>query len=215
MAWDTEETKRRLKAAAVEEFAARGLAGTTMDRIARRAGVNKERLYHYFGDKENLFAAVLADELARIAEAVPVESVSRGDVGEFAGLVFDYHATHTQLARLLHWEGLSGTAPLPDHDTRAGHYRLKVETFAAAQRDGLVADDLEPGHLVFMIIALAAWWFAVPQVARMLTESGADETAGEAAGEVGTDERLAAKRSAVVTAARRLAQPSGGAPQES
>ncbi|MFE9426384.1 TetR family transcriptional regulator [Kitasatospora sp. NPDC006697] len=198
MAWDTEETKRRLKAAAVGEFAERGLAGTTVDRVARMAGVNKERLYHYFGDKENLFAAVLADELARVAEAVPVESVAEGDVGEFAGLVFDYHAAHPQLARLLHWEGLTGIDPLPDEEARAGHYRAKVEAFAAAQRAGLIARDLDPGHLVFMIIALSAWWFAVPQVARMLAGEGSGGSA---------EEQVAERRRAVVTAARRLARP--------
>jgi AcrR family transcriptional regulator len=50
MAWNTDATKRRLKKAATEEFAARGLDGTTMDRIAKRAGINKERLYNYFGE---------------------------------------------------------------------------------------------------------------------------------------------------------------------
>src|ERR1700739_4300497 len=59
VAWNTEQTKRRLKDAATEEFAAHGLHGTTVDRIAERAGVNKERLYNYFGDKRSLFATVL------------------------------------------------------------------------------------------------------------------------------------------------------------
>jgi len=41
MAWHIEETKSKLKAAAVQEFAERGLAGTRVESIARRAGVNK------------------------------------------------------------------------------------------------------------------------------------------------------------------------------
>jgi AcrR family transcriptional regulator len=196
MAWNTEETRRRLKAAATEEFAAHGLSGTTVDRIARRASVNKERLYHYFGDKESLFAAVLEDELVRIAEAVPLASLREADVGEFAGLVFDYHAEHPHLARLLHWEGLSFADRVPDPQRRAVHYRAKVDAFAAAQRDGALADDLDADHLVFLVIALAAWWFAVPQVVRMLTGRADD----------GADER-ARQRSAVVHAARRLAAP--------
>ena len=196
MAWDIEETRRRLKAAAVEEFAARGLAGTTMDSIARRASVNKERIYHYFGDKERLFNAVVADELARVAAAVPIASVRELDVGEFAGLVFDYHAAHPHLARLLHWEGLSTGRPLPEDGRRTGHYTTMVDTFTAAQRDGELADDLEAAHQVFLVIALAAWWFAVPQVVRMLTGNSAD----------GPQDR-ALQRRAVVVAARRLALP--------
>src|SRR3977135_3776000 len=54
MPWDTEETKRRLKQAATEEFAEHGPEGTSMEQIAKRAGINKERLYNYFGDKERL-----------------------------------------------------------------------------------------------------------------------------------------------------------------
>ena len=63
MAWDTEGTRRRLKEAATAEFAEHGPDGTTMARIAERAGINKERLYRYFGDKQALFQTVLRDEL--------------------------------------------------------------------------------------------------------------------------------------------------------
>ena len=62
MAWDTEGTRRRLKEAAAAEFAEHGPDGTTMARIAGRAGINKERLYKYFGDKQALFETVLTAE---------------------------------------------------------------------------------------------------------------------------------------------------------
>ena len=60
MAWDTERTKRLLLDAATAEFSEHGLAGARVDRIAASAGVNKERIYQYFGKKDDLFAAVLA-----------------------------------------------------------------------------------------------------------------------------------------------------------
>jgi hypothetical protein len=47
-----------------------------------------------------------------------------------------------------------------------------VQAVAAAQRDGVLDDDLDPARLVFLLIAVAAWWFSVPQLARTLT--GAD-----------------------------------------
>jgi len=52
--WSVEETKAKLKAAAVQEFAEHGLAGTSAEHIARRAGVNNERIYSYFGSKDQL-----------------------------------------------------------------------------------------------------------------------------------------------------------------
>ncbi|RNL51876.1 TetR/AcrR family transcriptional regulator, partial [Xanthomonas vasicola] len=59
MAWDVEGTKRRLREAALVEFAAHGYEGTTVAGIAARSGVNKERLYSYFGDKRALWDVVL------------------------------------------------------------------------------------------------------------------------------------------------------------
>ena len=105
MAWDTEGTKRKILLAAVEELAARGPDGTTIERIAKAAGVNKERVYNYFGAKRELFARVLREEMAKVARAVPI-SFAVDDVGDYAGRVYDYHREHPQLNRLLLWEGL-------------------------------------------------------------------------------------------------------------
>jgi AcrR family transcriptional regulator len=213
MAWDTEGTRRRLKEAATVEFAERGLDGTTMARIAERAGINKERLYNYFGDKRALFRTVLCDELDKLAAAVAATGASLEDIGEFAGRTFDYHAAHPELARLLQWEGLAG-GPAADEINRTAHYQRKVQAFAAAQRDGLLDDDLDPAHLVFLIIALAAWWQAVPQLARMLTGAdGADpaDSANSDDSAYSTDsansKEHGRRRASVVRAAQRLALP--------
>jgi AcrR family transcriptional regulator len=193
MAWDTDETRRRLKEAATVEFAERGPDGTTMTRIAERAGINKERLYNYFGDKRALFETVLADELDKLAAALPSSATDFKDIGEFTGRTFDYHAAHPELARLLQWEGLAG-GPAADELNRTKHYQEKVRAIAVAQRDGVLDDDMDPAHLVFLLIALAAWWFSVPQVAHMLT--GADTQ---------DPTERARRRASVVKAARRLA----------
>jgi AcrR family transcriptional regulator len=195
MAWDTEGTRRRLKDAATIEFAEHGPDGTTMARIAERAGINKERLYKYFGDKQALFERVLCDELEKLAAAVSLTGVSLDDIGEFAGATFDYHAAHPELARLLQWEGLAG-GPTADEANRTAHYQRKVQQFAAAQRAGVLDSDLDPGHLVFLMIALAAWWLTVPQLARMIT--GADPV---------DPPEHARRRASVVRAAQRLALP--------
>ncbi|MGC9524671.1 MAG: TetR/AcrR family transcriptional regulator [Limnospira sp.] len=43
---------------AIREFLAHGFAATSMDRVAKAAGVSKTTLYNHFGDKENLFSAL-------------------------------------------------------------------------------------------------------------------------------------------------------------
>ena len=170
MAWDTEGTRRRLKEAATAEFAEHGPDGTTMARIAERAGINKERLYKYFGDKQALFETVLTDELDKLAASVAPVPSGFEEIGEFAGRTFDYQAAHPQLVRLLLWEGLSGG--VADEANRTAHYKKKAQAYAAAQREGVLDGELSPEHLVFMIIGLAAWWVSAPQLARMLTGAG-------------------------------------------
>ncbi|MFL6837431.1 MAG: TetR/AcrR family transcriptional regulator, partial [Bradyrhizobium sp.] len=49
---DPAATRRKLLTAARREFAQNGLAGARVDEIAARAGVNKQLVYHYFGDKD-------------------------------------------------------------------------------------------------------------------------------------------------------------------
>jgi AcrR family transcriptional regulator len=193
MAWDTEGTRRRLKEAATAEFAEYGRDGTTMTRIAARAGINKERLYSYYGDKNALWEIVLTDELDRLASAVALTGAGLDDVGEFAGATYDYHAAHPELGRLLQWEGLT-RGPAADAERRSAHYREKVKRVAQAQRAGVLDPELDAAHLLFALIALAAWWQTVPQLAELITGAGGDDL----------DER-ARRRAFVVDAARRLA----------
>lgn len=58
------ETKRRLLAAAAEEFAAHGYAGATVNQIASRAGVTVQTLYLAWGSKRELLRAYLEAALS-------------------------------------------------------------------------------------------------------------------------------------------------------
>ncbi|WP_323865189.1 hypothetical protein [Xenorhabdus cabanillasii] len=116
------------------------------------------------------------------------------DIGEYAGRAYDYHCEHPELSRLMRWEGLIFDGEVPDEKQRREYYGHKVQAVINGQRQGMVTRTLEPDHLVFLVLALAGWWSAVPQVARMLT---------------GSDDRQeqARRRVSVIEAARRLASP--------
>jgi TetR/AcrR family transcriptional regulator len=58
----------RILSAAAVEFAARGYAGARVDRIARRARVNKAMLYYHFGSKRGLYRELLRSTFADAAE---------------------------------------------------------------------------------------------------------------------------------------------------
>src|SRR5207248_10318401 len=52
-------TRAAILAAAMDEFAEHGYGGARVDRIAKSAKLNNHALYYHFGDKEELFQAVL------------------------------------------------------------------------------------------------------------------------------------------------------------
>ena len=54
----TEKTAAILEGA-MQEFLAHGYAATSMDRVAKAAGVSKATVYNHFGDKEGLFNALI------------------------------------------------------------------------------------------------------------------------------------------------------------
>ena len=54
-------TRSRILTAACDEFAARGFAATTVDRIARRARVNKAMIYYHFPNKRALYTAIVRE----------------------------------------------------------------------------------------------------------------------------------------------------------
>lgn len=58
---DPQATRTSILNAARLEFARVGLGGARVDRIAQQSGANKRMIYHYFGGKEKLFAAVVLD----------------------------------------------------------------------------------------------------------------------------------------------------------
>jgi len=56
----------RILEAAKEEFAAHGLAGARVDRIAAKAGANKRMLYYHVGKKDDLYLTVLEGAYEKI-----------------------------------------------------------------------------------------------------------------------------------------------------
>jgi AcrR family transcriptional regulator len=166
---DATATKARILAAAVAEFAEHGIAGARIDRIAGRAQANKRSIYDHFGDKAELFGIVLADQLEQLAAAVELR---HDDIPGYVGELYDYCAANPQLVRLVQWEALSlEPSEAPRHTQRSASYQRKVEAIAAAQREGLIDDTLDPSRVLLLLIGLAEWTLYVPQLGDMILQA--------------------------------------------
>ena len=77
-----DERREAIVAAAMDEVAAHGLAGASVDTIARRAGVSQPYIYQLFGTKKELFLAVVrrAFERTRLVFEDAVRRQVHGDL---------------------------------------------------------------------------------------------------------------------------------------
>ena len=193
MAWDTERTKRLLLDAATTEFSEHGLAGARVDRIAAAAGVNKERIYQYFGKKDDLFAAVLAHRLRSSMDEVPMLGHGPDAVGDYAGRLFDHHLADGVIPRLVFWEGLERGPATAADAARAAYHEEKVERF----RELLPGvDRAAAGELLLTIVSLVNAWPVLGHLDAFLI-------GGEPAGAA---DRAARRRAALVESATALAR---------
>jgi AcrR family transcriptional regulator len=155
MVRDARATRRRLLDAAEEEFAAGGIAGARVDRIARAARSNKAQIYHYFGSKDALFDAVFD----RIVEATLRETpIDPTNLPEYAGRLFDRYQRHPEVQRLATWHRLEradGDAPIEAIVTSNA---AKVKAIAEAQKAGLVTTRFEPAVLLGLVLTLSGIW---------------------------------------------------------
>ena len=103
--------ERQIVELAEELFSERGYQGSSMDELARRAGVTKPVVYELFGSKDGLFRACLersAERLAAlVAAAVRAESEPEARV-RAGGLAFLRFAADNRVAWELMMEGRFG-----------------------------------------------------------------------------------------------------------
>jgi AcrR family transcriptional regulator len=162
---DPEPRRAKILEAAVREFADHGFAGARVEAIARRAGCNKQLLYHYFGSKEGLHASVV---VATLSDRTPVAVGSPEELLEAVGHVFDDFAEHETWWRLMSWEALElGDGPLVAEDERRRTVAENVEALEAAQRAGVVDPALPPRLLLLAITGILLVPFLLPQLVRL------------------------------------------------
>ncbi|MET8757660.1 TetR family transcriptional regulator [Lentzea sp. NPDC004782] len=146
---DREQTRRRLLDAAFVEFAAYGIAGARMERIARIAGCSTGLVYTYYGGKQELFDAVQAE----VVDAAFV-AFDAADLPGYAARCYDRQHDHPELARLAAWRRLER----PGQVTRSA----EIEAIRQAQARGLVSTRFSAEQVLVLVLAIASMWSNAP-----------------------------------------------------
>jgi TetR/AcrR family transcriptional regulator len=162
-----DRTRVRILSAALQEFAAKGFAGARVDAIARRAAINKRMLYHYFGDKEGLFRAVLRRKITE--RQAWAENLS-GDPAESLGFWFEATCKDSGWVRMLEWEALQGSeARVIDEKQRLAAVAGGLKRLRQRQARGQISSEFDPRHVILAMRSLTMFPVAFPQLTKLIT----------------------------------------------
>ena len=157
-----EANRARIVKAAIEEFAARGFKGASMDAIAARTHTTRALINYYFGGKEQIYLAVLEQVYAEIRHAesfldlehlAPVQAIRR--IVEFT---FDYYLSHQYFVRIV----------VAENQAKGRHFRkskamrtlnrpiidMLARVIERGQTDGTFRRDVDPVEVHMAIAAL-------------------------------------------------------------
>ncbi|MFI9101809.1 TetR family transcriptional regulator [Streptomyces fildesensis] len=154
MRYNAEATRGRLLEAALAEFSEFGIAGARVDRIATAASSNKAQIYHYFGNKDQLFDAAFESVVTTVVSSTPLDV---HDLPGYAARLTALYDEHPQIMRMASWQRLERTADTPIQ-LSIDSVRDKIEEIARAQAEGVLPGHFPAGVLLTLVLHLAAVW---------------------------------------------------------
>lgn len=158
------ETRKRILDAAVMIFSENGLNGATVDEIAAAAGVNKQRIYAYYGSKMGLFEAALLAVFQQV-ELFSIQSVkaAEADPGNMTEIMLKnfirVHVEHPAFWRLLSWANLEGAGVASLYQARKNENRSLRIIFEAAVEQGTIRDCSFESWL-YTLLAVSYFYFS-------------------------------------------------------
>jgi len=154
--------RARIIKAAMDEFAARGFKGASMDAIAARTDTTRALINYYFGSKEKVYLAVLehvyagirqAESLLELDHLAPIDAIRR-----IVQFTFDYYLEHEGFVRLVVAENQAKGRHLKKSRAMRKLNRSIIDTLARVlargQGEGSFRPDLDPLEVHMTIAAL-------------------------------------------------------------
>lgn len=169
------ERREKIERAAAELFAARGYEASSLDEIARAAGITKRVIYRHFSSKRDLQIALLHKRTDELLDLVGRETAVEAPAGLRleAGVTafFRYMEEHPDAWRMLFRD------PPADREIAAAHRAVQARATEAIA--AILATGLSPGvtappewpalmaqQLKSALNGLADWWYEHREVPR-------------------------------------------------
>ena len=165
---NADRTRHEILAAAMHEFATKGVAGARIDQIAMQYGGSKNMIYHYFNSKDGLFAAVLEKIYATIlARQHDLEVKIHDPVAGIRALVeftLDVFDDHPEFVSLLNSENIAKAKHIKSSTKIVAMYNPLVTTIKELLGRGTVIGVFRRGvsavDLYICISAMASYYIS-------------------------------------------------------
>jgi TetR/AcrR family transcriptional regulator len=166
-------SRDELLAVARQAFSSTGYAGTSMDELARQAGLRKASLFHHFPSKESIYRECVERVLLELAAIVNQSWLAEGAFEERLDGLVDavtvYLGHHPGAARLLLREVLDGGPTA--RDLERGPLKALFEQLCQFLRAGLGASKATPAQtrqLALSMLCMNITYFAADRTAELL-----------------------------------------------
>lgn len=161
------ETKAKIFSTALKIFAQNGPHGSRVDQIAVKSGVNKQRIYAYFGSKKNLYREILIDAYTQAATNKQLTELGEKDIDRMTEVIisafFEFHQSHPLFWRLLSWENLNGGSSLSLSDwsnIRNSYIRHIESLYHLGQSKEIFRKDIDFDTYILAIFSFTYFYFS-------------------------------------------------------
>ncbi|PYB75642.1 MULTISPECIES: TetR/AcrR family transcriptional regulator [Rhizobium] len=160
-----EENRGKLIAAARKAFAENGYAAASMDALTAEAGLTRGALYHNFGDKRGLFAAVVNQIDTAMAERAKARAAAAGEGWEALlaeGAAYIEMALDPEVQRIVLLDGPAVLGDPSQWPSQNSCLKVTRQAIEQLQADGILKPvDAEAAARLISGAALnAAMWIA-------------------------------------------------------
>lgn len=154
-----EKSRQHILKVSIRLFAKKGFAGVSVDEIVDTAGVNKRMVYHYFGNKEALYQAALADEYGKL-EALEIKTLHPEEpiekvVSDIVSAYFSFLQDTPDFVQLILQENLNQGLNLEKMNiplSKSPMLDLLIQAVNAGQKNGTVRQNIDPRFLLISLI---------------------------------------------------------------
>ena len=165
---DPEGMRIRILEAAKQEFAAHGLAGARVDRIAANAGANKRMLYYHVGNKEDLYLEVLEGAYEKIRAEERGLDLEHLDppkaIERLIDFTWNYFLRNPEFLALLNTENLAKARHLKRSTKVKSMHSPFVEMIRTVVKRGVESGDfrvaVDPVQLYISIAGLCFFYLS-------------------------------------------------------